>query len=141
MSDQAEWMADLHAECFTVPRPWNADEFAGLLDDPHTICIPAADGFLLARAVGDEAELLTICVRTAARRHGIGHALLGEFIAAAAAAGVDHCVLEVGADNTAAMALYRSFGFVESGRRPGYYSSPGGTRSDALILSRSLTAS
>lgn len=42
--------------------------------------------------------------------------------------------LEVAADNDAARALYAKLGFVEAGRRHGYY----GDGADALVLRHSL---
>jgi len=38
--------------------------------------------------------------------------------------------------NTAAIRLYETMGFRQSGRRQGYYQSPGG-REDALVMRRS----
>ena len=100
----------------------------------------APDGFILMRAVADEAEILTLAVRPAARRGGQGGRLVGEGVLEAAARGAVRVFLEVAADNAAARALYARAGFVEAGRRPGYYAGPGGARRDALLLVRNLTA-
>jgi ribosomal-protein-alanine N-acetyltransferase len=48
-------------------------------------------------------------------------------------AGMDDALLEVRPSNTLAIALYQSMGFVEIGRRRGYYQADGG-REDALVL-------
>ena len=42
--------------------------------------------------------------------------------------------LEVRVDNTAAITLYRRFGFAPAGVRPRYYVDPDGTTTDALVL-------
>ena len=129
-------LAAIHAACFTVPRPWSAAELADLIASPSTLLAEASDGFALARVAADEAELLTIAVRPEARGRGLGSALLRDVLAAAAARGAGRMVLEVAADNAAALALYRREGFAECGRRRGYYAAPDGRRIDALIMAR-----
>lgn len=129
-------LAEIHAACFTVPRPWSAAELAELIASPSTLLAEASDGFALARVAADEAELLTIAVRPEARGRGLGSALLRDVLAAAAARGAGRMVLEVAADNAAALALYRREGFAECGRRKGYYVAPDGRRIDALIMAR-----
>jgi ribosomal protein S18 acetylase RimI-like enzyme len=65
-----------------------------------------------ARHVGT----LAIAVADGWRRRGIGSALLREGVAWAGERGVDKLLLSVYPHNDAALALYRSFGFVEEGR-------------------------
>jgi len=48
---------------------------------------------------------------------------------------VTKVTLEVRVSNVAAQALYGSCGFVQSGRRPGYYADP---KEDAIMMSVSL---
>lgn len=55
---------------------------------------------------------------------GIGRALLEACIACARKAGYEQMELEVVADNTVALALYRSRGFTEFGRNPRAFKSP-----------------
>lgn len=131
-------LARLHAASFTTPRPWSAAEFAGLLASAGSFLIRDPDGFALARAVADEAEVLTLAVAPAARRQGIGRRLLAGLLAEAAARGCRSVFLEVAADNAAALALYRRAGFTVAGRRPAYYAAPDGRRIDALVLARPL---
>lgn len=136
-----EAMAALHAQCFP-DRPWSAAEFAGLLDSRHTLLLesPRGDGFILARAVPPEAEILTLAVAPAARRQGIGAGLVSALLSALAARGVTELFLEVADDNLAARALYRSFGFRETGRRRDYYARSDGGRSDAVLMARAVAA-
>jgi ribosomal-protein-alanine N-acetyltransferase len=77
-------------------------------------------------------------VRPAARRSGLGGRLVGEGVLAAAARGAGRVFLEVAEDNAAARALYARAGFVEAGRRPGYYAGADGERRDALLLALKL---
>ena len=136
-------LAQIHAACFTTPAPWTAAALAGVLASPHAflLCAPAAAkpaGFLIGTAVAGEAELLTLAVAPEARRSGLGRQLLADFLRMAQTRGAQAAFLEVSAENSAAIALYRAAGFAEVGRRKGYYATPEGTRIDALVLRRSL---
>ena len=57
------------------------------------------DGFVLARAAGDEAEILTLAVTPAARRQGIGRALVQAAAAHAQGLGAETLFLEVATGN------------------------------------------
>jgi ribosomal protein S18 acetylase RimI-like enzyme len=59
---------------------------------------------------------LGIAVAASHRRLGIGAVLMGECLRWAREAGVEKILLSVYPHNTGAIALYRSFGFVEEGR-------------------------
>ncbi|AMY67857.1 GNAT family N-acetyltransferase [Frigidibacter mobilis] len=135
-----EALAALHAACFTVPRPWSAAEFAGLLARPDAFLLPAPAGFLLGRALAGEAELLTLAVDPGARRAGTGSRLVAQFLAEAAGRGAEAAFLEVAEDNLAAIALYATAGFAQAGRRRGYYRLPGGGATDALVMTRAIDA-
>ena len=138
---EATRLAAIHAEAFDRPgeTSWSAAAFADLLIQAGVFAVAAADGFILMRAVADEAEILTLAVRPAARRGGLGGRLVGEGVLAAAARGATRVFLEVAEDNLAARALYERTGFVEAGRRPGYYAAADGGRRDALLLALNLT--
>lgn len=144
VSEQAARLAAIHAEAFAAPgdSPWPETAFADLLTQAGVFAVEAPDGFILMRTAADEAEILTLAVRPGARRTGLGARLVGEGALAAAARGAARVFLEVAGDNTAARALYARAGFVEAGRRPGYYrpAVPGGPRRDALVLALNLTA-
>jgi [ribosomal protein S18]-alanine N-acetyltransferase len=83
--------------------------------------VPSPAGFAIARHAADEAEIVSIGVRAAARRTGVGAALLADVMARSVAHGAAAIFLEVAEDNAAAIALYLSAGFEKVGRRPGYY--------------------
>jgi ribosomal-protein-alanine N-acetyltransferase len=131
-------LADLHAAAF--PAPWDAAAFAALLDQSGVLAIEAPGGFILIRTVADEAEILTLAVEPVARRRGLGARLVRDGAAAAAAGGAARLFLEVADDNPAALALYARAGFLEAGRRPGYYARPDSRPRDALILALNLSA-
>lgn len=133
----ADRLAALHAEAFEAP--WNAAAFAALLDQPGVVAVTEPDGFILVRIVVDEAEILTVATRPSSRRQGLGGRLVAEGVRRAAATGARWVFLEVADNNVAARALYASAGFLEVGRRPGYYARPDGSRRDALLLALNLT--
>lgn len=91
-------------------------------------------GYAVVLYVLDEAQLLNICVQPGARGSGAGRRLLRYLISDAVREGMNQVVLEVRLSNSAASKLYRSEGFEEVGRRPGYYPAPSG-REDARIMS------
>ena len=133
-------MAPIHAEAFAGPHdsPWSAAAIAALLQQPGVFSVHGEDGFILMRAVAGEAEILTLAVRPAARRAGVGARLVRMGLEGAVERGATRVFLEVAEDNVAARALYAGAGFVEAGRRPGYYAAADGGRRDALLLALNL---
>lgn len=88
-------------------------------------------GFAIASAVPPEAELETMGVAPDQQGRGIGKKLLEEVRQMAAGMGVKKVLLEVRVSNGPARRLYRSQGFMETGRRPGYYADP---KEDAIVM-------
>ncbi len=126
----------IHAASFPPGERWGADAMALQLNLHGGFGLIVARGaMLLARTVADEAEILTIAVVPALRRHGVGRALLEAAAQRSAAAGARALFLEVSTENVAARALYAGCGFAEVGLRRHYYS--GGE--DALILRRNIS--
>ncbi len=124
-------LAAIHGAAFPPGARWGADAMALQLGLPGAYGFIDADGgCVLARVAADEAEILTLAVLPEARRHGLGRALLAAAMAEAAARGALSMVLEVGARNAPAQALYAGAGFGRVGLRTGYY----GGGEDALIL-------
>ncbi len=130
-------LADLHAQAFE--SPWDAKSFDDLLDQFGVFALEAADGFILIRAVADEAEILTLAVRPSARQAGLGLRLVEQACVDAMSQGAARLFLEVAEDNVPARALYARAGFTEAGRRAGYYGRRDGSRVDALVLTKTLS--
>lgn len=116
----------------TLPDVWLSLAFTG----PET---EGAAGFALSRLLVDEVELLLLAVDPAQRRRGIGRALLDRELAAAATRGARRLLLEMREGNPA-IALYRSAGFGEIGRRRGYYRGLHGALFDAITLARPIAS-
>ena len=95
-------------------------------------------GFVISRIVLDEAEILTIAVASGCRRRGVAAMLLEMHLSELAMERVRRLFLEVEEGNVGARALYNKFGFVEKGRREGYYRKPDGSRASALIMQKAV---
>lgn len=140
----AQVYAALHGRCFA--EGWSAAAIAELLSGPGVFgAIAAAEaaplGFVLCRAVADEAEILAIGTLPEARGRGVAGALLRRAEAEAASRGAERMFLEVAVTNDAALALYGRAGFQPVGTRRGYYRVQVGGRTietDARILAKNL---
>ncbi len=82
-----------------------------------------------------EAHIMNIAVDSAARRQGVGEALLLALLDRAVEQGARLAYLEVRPTNTSAIALYEKLGFLPYGSRPGYYADTG---EHALLMARRL---
>ena len=132
-------LAALHAQAFD--HPWSTAEIASLLDTPGTFVVEEDQGFILARALAGEAEIITLAVAPAARRQGLARRLIEQAVVRAMALGAESLFLEVADDNVPALALYRSLGFEVVGRRRGYYARPRGEAPvDALVMRLALNS-
>jgi ribosomal-protein-alanine acetyltransferase len=92
-------------------------------------------GFLVARRILQDLEILNFAVRPEARRQGTGSALLREALEWGNSFKAEKAFLEVRASNQTALKFYSRFGFEVTGRRPHYYSEP---VEDALLLTANL---
>lgn len=88
-------------------------------------------GFAVASVMTPESELETIAVAVEWQRRGVARALWAELEAELRQAGSHVTLLEVRASNREALGLYASVGFVEAGRRKGYYADPA---EDAVLM-------
>ncbi|MBO42316.1 MAG: hypothetical protein CMM28_01185 [Rhodospirillaceae bacterium] len=91
-------------------------------------------GFALARAVGEEAELLSMGVIPEFRRRGVASSIMRALASQALHRGARAIFLEVGVDNFPAKHLYRMSGYVEVGRRENYYRRANRELVDALVM-------
>jgi len=138
-ADDAALLARMHETAFEAP--WGEDEIAALLTGPGGFAVIAGneepDGFILCRAIGGEAEVLTLAVRPQARQQGLGRGLVEAAAGLAKQANAEAMFLEVAEDNAPARGLYEAAGFRLAGRRPGYYRR-GDEATDALVMRRWL---
>ncbi len=138
--EEAEALSGLHADCFA--DGWTEHDFKQLLQGPGVVALTALDqsgsqpllGMILVRQAADEAEIVTLCTRPAARRRKIGRKLTDAAAGLLRRSGAKSLHLEVDVDNAAAIRLYETAGFVRSGLRKAYYKLPGGGRSDAVTM-------
>ena len=140
-------VSELHGQRFS--RRWSDGEFESLLLQPNCfgfvasqtnagIFRPQLAGFVLAREVAGEAEILSIAVQEKVGRSGFGWRLMLAAMREAHQKGGQSMFLEVDEGNTAAVALYRKLGFEVAGRRRAYYADAEGQRSAALVMKRDL---
>ena len=125
-------VAALEKLCFS--DPWSASSIASELDNPLSLWLVweedgAAAAYLGVQRVPPQADVMNVAVSPALRRRGIARALFAELERRLPE--IDELFLEVRASNSGAIALYRTLGFEQVGRRPNYYLDP---REDALIL-------
>jgi [ribosomal protein S18]-alanine N-acetyltransferase len=132
--------AVMEIERCSFPQPWSPGLFLHELKVPFSKTILAHMsngsrdllGYVCRWLVGDEVHILNLAVRPDRRHSGVGRALVELVVQEAEERGASMVTLEVRRDNTAAMALYRGFGFSERGVRRNYY----GRGEDAVIMSR-----
>jgi ribosomal-protein-alanine N-acetyltransferase len=137
--DDAHALAALHGASFH--RGWSDSEFERLLLDRKVVAHRATAGrdvvgFIMARLVLEEAEILSVAVAAPRRGKGLARALLDLNLRRLAGLGARTVFLEVEEGNVPARRLYQRAGFRQVGRRKGYYPVEGGAA--ALILRRDL---
>ncbi|HWA15521.1 MAG TPA: ribosomal protein S18-alanine N-acetyltransferase [Gemmatimonadales bacterium] len=135
----ADALARLERRCFS--DPWSVAAFEELLPLSYVVSLVAEQGgkiggYLIAREIAGEAEILNLAVDPDGRRGGLGRTLLEAGLAEVARRGATRVWLEVRESNAAARALYARRGFAAAGRRPRYYRAP---VEDALVLSLDLS--
>ena len=137
-----EALAAVHAKAFDTS--WAAPDIARLMQIMGGFALIAEGeeedviGFILARAIGGEAEILTLAVAPWARRRGVAAALVEAVVRQALEQGAGALFLEVAGDNPAAAGVYLKAGFEQVGIRRAYYARPGAPAMDAIVLRRSL---
>ena len=135
-----EGAAALEKLCFA--SPWSAQSLELLTNEgigvgylcltsaaPNTEPVVTAYGGMLVTV--DEGQITNIAVHPDHRRKGLGTAIVRSLLRHAKDAKLDSVSLEVRASNTAAINLYKEAGFVEMGRRKGFYQKP---TEDALVM-------
>jgi [ribosomal protein S18]-alanine N-acetyltransferase len=138
--DDLNQIVQIERACFA--DPWTEESFRRLLAGHSAIfqvVVYPPDfhvaGYVIAFAIGDDAELLNIAVDPRHRGKGLAGQMLDAVLIQLTGRAVKNAFLEVRESNKAARALYGSRGFGEIGRRRNYYRRP---VEDALVMRRML---
>ncbi|GAB3734767.1 ribosomal protein S18-alanine N-acetyltransferase [Luteimonas pelagia] len=138
-------VADLDAvmaiEVRAYPFAWTRGIFEDCLGAGYPAWVLSRGNMIVGYAVlsvaAGEGHVLNVCVDPAAQGQGHGRRLLRALLHLARARGAKRLFLEVRPSNPGAIALYRSEGFDEIGRRPRYYPALDG-REDAIVMAMEL---
>jgi len=120
----------------SFPTPWSRGIFLGEMEHPFCHDLVAlvegrVVGYICFAIVCDEIHLRNLAVHQDWKRRGVASRLFSRMIAISSTEGARYGTLEVRRSNTAALELYKRFGFMVEGIRPSYYSD---TSEDALIM-------
>ena len=137
-ADHLEELEKLERICFS--RPWSRKMLAEELENQCAAFLVAQDsitqqvmGYAGLLVMADEGYITNVAVFPEFRRQGVAAKLIAVFENFARGNKLAFLTLEVRPSNTAAIALYKGFGFKEVGRRKNYYDLP---KEDALILTK-----
>ena len=131
-------IAELEKQCFS--DPWSENSIASEVNNPLSYWLVAevngaVAGYVGSQTVLDASDMMNLAVSPDYRRQGVGQALVNALVKHLQENKVIALLLEVRVSNAPAIALYKSLGFKQVGRRPKYYHNP---REDALILRKEL---
>ena len=117
------------AEALIFSDPWSEKDIISVISTEGSMCYTAlSDGvviaYLIGRQIAPEGEIYRIATLPEKRRHGVAYRLLDYAVKCERGVGLESLFLEVREQNTAARALYTSYGFKEIGVRKNYYKNP-----------------
>lgn len=118
-------------------RPWRREHFLDEFSSGRSVVLGIMEGdtvagFLILSILLDEGEILDLAVDPRFRGRGYGRLLVEHALSLCRQRGVRALHLEVRANAVAALSLYRSLGFRETGLRRGYYENG----IDAILMTR-----
>jgi ribosomal-protein-alanine N-acetyltransferase len=128
-------------ESSSSPHPWSKKMFLDEIKSPFSYCftiqrdgVPECRvmGFICFRNLGEESELLNICVHPQYRGIGIGKKLMQFYIDFSQEMKIKTFYLEVNVSNQPAIQLYQFFYYQSSGKRKQFYQN----QFDALLMIR-----
>ncbi len=128
---------DIEHRCFSVP--WTREALVLEIDKNRFARYLAAelDGEVIGYGgmwlIMDEAHITNIAVHPDHRGNRYGNSIVEALIATAQKEGILRMTLEVRRSNEVAQNLYKKYGFVFCGIRPGYYQD---NQEDAIIMWR-----
>jgi len=118
-------VAELDKISFSLPWPERSFRFE-VTDNPASRCwVAEADGRVVGMIVAwlfvDEVHIATLATHPDFRRQGIAQELLTHTLCYTSDEGAVSSFLEVRESNIVAQAMYRKFGYENTGRRKRYY--------------------
>ena len=141
-SSEAKSIIQAVADIETIIQPQDAWNYQSIIeslaqDSIDLLVVYKHDkivGYCLYQVIFEQAEILRIGTHPDYQRQGIASELFIELNKQLQKVKVESLLLEVRADNIAAIALYKQQGFVIIHRRKGYYQQPNQPAIDALIM-------
>ncbi len=133
--DDAPKIAALEEEIF--PDAYSVKDIFSYICQPTGACYVATDdegtllAYIIGRTIAPEGEIYRIATAPRNRRRGIAYRLMSYMRKCEMGRGLETLFLEVRQKNIAAINLYKSFGFIDCGIRPGYYKNPD---DDAVVM-------
>ena len=120
---------DFLYECYSKveddnEKKWEKKDFYTFISNQNNIFIlshPKPVGYLKARVIRDEIEIITILIDKKFRKIGIGKSLLNKLLNIALKKKIQNIFLEVSVKNLIAINLYKKFNFIKVGKRKNYY--------------------
>jgi ribosomal-protein-alanine N-acetyltransferase len=119
-------------------HPWSRELVERELEHTWSRLLLAEDGpggavvgYIVFWIVHDEVHVLNVATSLAARRRGVGRALMEAAEEEGRRLGARLSTLEVRRSNSAAIALYLALGYRQIGVRPNYYAEE---REDAIVM-------
>jgi ribosomal-protein-alanine N-acetyltransferase len=123
-------------------HPWSRELVERELDHAWSRLLLAEDGpggpvigYIVFWIVHDEVHVLNVATTAAARRRGVGRALMAASEDEGRLRGARLSTLEVRRSNAPAIALYLALGYRQVGVRPNYYAEE---REDAIVMVKQL---
>lgn len=123
-------------------HPWSRELVERELDHSWSRLLLAEDGpggavvgYIVFWIVHDEVHVLNVATALAARRRGVGRALMEASEEEGRRHGARLSTLEVRRSNEAAIALYLALGYRRIGVRPNYYAEE---KEDAIVMVKTL---
>ena len=136
--DTSDLSYAMEVDALCLPRPWSQTIWREELENPFGLyLVLEEEGGISAqigvRRLADELHVTTLAVRPERRRRGYARVLIEAALGASPEVRRVH--LEVRPSNVPALSLYKSLGFVTTGRRRHYYGDE-----DALLMTLDLEA-
>lgn len=139
LEQDLDWVVSAESRLHCMP--WSRENFIDSLAAGYGCWTMRTDGasagYAIVLSVLDEAHLLNISVVRERQGRGLGRSFLEHLLERARCDGASCFFLEVRLSNLPARALYQKVGFIEIGRRKGYYPSTEG-REDAIVMRAAL---